>query len=70
MTTTTTTTTSPWLTVKQAADRLGVSVSFVKQRVSRNEIPHRHLGRVVRIHLDELDRWADSKPGVRIEALT
>jgi len=64
-----TATQTPWLNVKQAAEYLGVSASFVKQRVSRNEIPHRHLGRAVRIHVDELDAWADSKPGVRAEAL-
>lgn len=59
--------TTPWLRVRDAAERLGVSASFIKQRVAANEIPHRHLGRSVRIHVDELDAWADSKPGVRLE---
>jgi len=58
---------SPWLTVEEAAHRLGVSRSFIKQRVAANEIPHRHLGRAVRLRVDELDSWADGKPGVRLE---
>lgn len=55
---------TPWLNVVQAAEWIGVSTSFVKQRVARNEIPHRHVGRRVLIHRDELDRWVAARPGV------
>jgi excisionase family DNA binding protein len=59
---------SPWINIKQAAERLQLSESFVKKAVAANRCPHRHIGRRVLIHRDELDRWADNKPGVRLEA--
>jgi len=57
---------SPWLSIEQAAERLSMSKSFVKKAVAENRFPHRHLGRRVVCHVDEVDAWALSKPGVAI----
>jgi excisionase family DNA binding protein len=64
MTTTTPTSSSPYLSVPEAADYLGVSVSFLKKAVAANRCPHRHLGRRVVLRKEQLDRWVDSRPGV------
>jgi excisionase family DNA binding protein len=60
---------SPWLTVKEAADRLRLSESYLSKAVSANRCPHRHVGRRILIHVVELDAWALEKPGVRLEGV-
>jgi excisionase family DNA binding protein len=57
---------SPWLTISEAAEHLRISESTLRKRVAENDVPHRHLGRRVVLNRDELDRWVDAKPGVRV----
>lgn len=53
---------SPWLRPAQAAERLGVSVSWLATLRHRGGGPaFSSLGRrAVRYRVEELDRWADS----------
>jgi excisionase family DNA binding protein len=60
---------SPWLSLPDAAGRVSVSVPYLKREVAANRAPHRHIGRRVVLHRDELDAWANSKPGTRLEAV-
>lgn len=45
---------SPWLTLTQAAELLGVSARTVRRRICDGTIEARRLGRLVRIHSDQL----------------
>ena len=58
---------SPWLTISEAAEYLRVGASTLRKAVARNDgVPHRHVGRRVVLNKTELDRWLDTKPGVRV----
>jgi len=43
-----------FLTVPEAAERLGVSKEWLYERTRRKSIPHRRLGRLVRFSEDDL----------------
>jgi excisionase family DNA binding protein len=58
-----------WLSIPEAADYLRISHSTLKKRVASNRVPHRHIGRRVVLRRDELDKWMDDKPGVRVETV-
>ena len=45
------------LTVKEAADRLGTSVRFVRRLIFQRRIPYTKLGRHVRIAACDLDAF-------------
>ena len=53
---------SPWLTLEQTADYLGVSVTRVYQYVREGSIPFHRLpgSNLLRFHADELDAWVRS----------
>jgi excisionase family DNA binding protein len=55
-----------YLTVEQAADRLGMSARFVRRLVAQRRIPFHKVGRCVRIALSDLDAFAVS---TRVEAI-
>lgn len=48
---------SPLLTVDQAAEYLTVRPSFVRRLIHEKRIPTVHLGRLVRLHVDDLDAF-------------
>ena len=59
--------TTPWLTISEAAEYLRVGVSTLRKAIAKNDgVPHRHIGRRVVLNRNELDRWLDTKPGVRV----
>ena len=51
--------TSNFLTIREAADRLGVSETTIRTwaRRKRDPLPHMRCGRVVRIPSDGLTAW-------------
>jgi len=42
------------LNIKEAAEAVGVSVSFLYRKVEQSEIPHRRLGKHIRFEPSEL----------------
>jgi excisionase family DNA binding protein len=49
-----------FLTVDQAAERLGMTCSWIYERTRRNAIPHRKLGRFVRFTEQDLQAISDA----------
>ena len=49
-----------FLTVDEAAERLGVTRSWIYERTRRNAIPHRKLGKFVRFTEQDLRAIADA----------
>ena len=49
-----------FLTVQEAAPRLGVTVSWIYERTRRNAIPHRKLGKFVRFTEEDLCAIAEA----------
>ncbi len=49
-----------FLTVEEAAERLGVKRSWIYERTRRNTIPHRKLGKFVRFTEQDLRAIADA----------
>ena len=57
---------SPWMSIREAADYLRMSESWLKKAVAENTAPHVHIGRRALLHRDHLDLWLlDTKPGIR-----
>ena len=48
---------SPLLDVNQAANLLNTSPRFIRRLIAERRIPYVHLGRHVRISLDDLQRF-------------
>lgn len=44
-----------FLTVEEAAQRLGVKVGWIYERTRRNAIPHRKLGKFVRFTEEDIE---------------
>lgn len=49
-----------FLTVEEAAQRLGVTVSWIYERTRRKLIPHRKLGKFVRFTEEDLQKISDA----------
>jgi excisionase family DNA binding protein len=49
-----------FLTVDEAAERLGVTRGWIYERTRRNAIPHRKLGKFVRFTEDDLRAIVDA----------
>jgi excisionase family DNA binding protein len=49
-----------FLTVEEAAERLGVKRSWIYERTRRNTIPHRKLGKFVRFTEQDLHAIAEA----------
>lgn len=49
-----------WLTVKEAAEYLGVSEVAVRRRISRGRVPAKHQGRTLLVDRVALDRRIES----------
>ena len=49
-----------FLTVNEAAERLGVKRSWIYERTRRNTIPHRRLGKFVRFTEQDIRAIADA----------
>ncbi len=47
-----------WLTLRQAAERIGVSQRTISRWVAADSLPVVRLGKVVRIDPAVMDRWA------------
>ena len=54
---------SPWLDVKQAAAYLGVCEKTIRRSCVLKGLKHTRIGRVIRIHRAELDRWMMTNNG-------
>jgi excisionase family DNA binding protein len=52
---------SPWITVKQAADYLGVGVEAIYDACANKGLKHSKLGRsTIRLRREWVDEWAES----------
>lgn len=47
----------PWVRVREVAEHLGVSESWVHKSVQTGSIPVRRAGRSLRFRLSEIDAW-------------
>lgn len=47
------------LDISQAAKHLNIKVSRLRTAVLRKEIPYFKVGRLVRFHKDDLERWIE-----------
>lgn len=56
-----------YLTVPEAAARLGISERAAWQRIYRGQLPHRRWGRRVIIPQDELEEFIKALPGCSVE---
>lgn len=56
-----------YLTVPEAAVRLGISERAAWQHMYRGQLPHRRWGRRVIVPLDELETFLKQLPGCSIE---
>ena len=52
-----TTVDSPWMTYKEAAAYVQVTVGTLRNWVSAKYVPFARRGRVVRFHRDKIDHW-------------
>jgi len=46
-----------YLTIKEVSLLTGLAVGTLYNMVSKRQIPHRKLGRLVKFERDELDKW-------------
>ena len=46
-----------WLTIAEAAERMGMKPDTLRQHCYRRTCPCRRIGRAILIHQDELDEW-------------
>jgi len=49
------------LNIKDTAEMLNVSVSWLYQKVGRREIPFVRMGRALRFDMDEIERWVETQ---------
>lgn len=49
------------LTIKQAGEKVGLSVSTLYKKVENQEIPFVRIGRNVRFRLDLLENWINNR---------
>ncbi len=57
----------PWLNIATAAQYLGVTEHWMREKVARREIPFNRVGpKFVRFHTDDLDAYARAG---RVEAV-
>jgi putative molybdopterin biosynthesis protein len=49
-----------WLSTQDAAKRLGVTSRTLYRFIDQGELPAYRLGRVIRLKLDEVDRFIES----------
>lgn len=61
--------TSPqrYLTVQEAAAKLGLTVQGVYKRIARNQVPYRKMGGRVRIPEKDLDEFMAGLPGCSVD---
>jgi excisionase family DNA binding protein len=52
--------TPSWLTLAEAADRLGVAKSALYSWLQAGRVPHHRFGRLIKIHSDDLARFVAS----------
>lgn len=49
-----------WLTLAEAATRLGVARTALYQWLQAGRVPHHRFGRLIKIHPDDLERFVAS----------
>lgn len=49
--------TSDWVMAEIAAVHLGLSMTTVRRKTQRGEIPHAQIGKSIRYHLPTIDEW-------------
>jgi excisionase family DNA binding protein len=49
------------MTALDVADLLSMKVSWVRQRVHRDEIPYYKIGNLVRFSRNDINKWLDAK---------
>ena len=52
----------PLLTIREAAERLGVSIETVRRRIKAGELRVIRDGRIIRIHPDDLESYIADPP--------
>ena len=55
------------LTVKETADRLGISERAVRQRINRKQLPFKRMNRRVFVPENDLNRFLEALPGCSVE---
>ncbi len=54
--------TAPWLTAKELADYLSISLRSVREWTRQGKMPCHYLpGRLIRYHKDEIDTWLQGR---------
>ena len=49
--------TSDWVTAESFAERYRLSITTVRRKTQRGEIPHAQIGKSIRYHLPTIDEW-------------
>jgi len=50
-----------WLTIREAATYVGMSVAFFRKAVRQRSVPHARVGtKALRFDRDKLDRWIET----------
>lgn len=49
-----------WLTLVEAAKQLGVAKTALYQWLQAGKVPHHRFGRLIKIHIDDLERFVAS----------
>lgn len=59
-----------FVSLRQAANHLGLTEKALRKRVERREIPFRRAGRKLVFDLFELDQWFANLPGTTLQEAT
>jgi len=49
-----------WLTLAEAANRIGVGRTALYEWLQAGKVPHHRFGRLIKIHTDDLERFVAS----------
>lgn len=50
--------TSPWMTIREAAKHIGMSIGFLRKCVRQRRVPFARIGtKALRFRREDLDRW-------------
>jgi excisionase family DNA binding protein len=53
-----------WVSIRDVADHLCVSRSYVSKAVQKGEVPFHRVGRNLRFRLTEIDAWIEGNESV------
>ncbi len=55
------------MSLKQAAEWLGLTEKSLRRRIDRHLVPHRRVGRNIMLWKTELESWREQLPGCDVE---